>query len=81
MRTGIHFVRRAVSLVLALSAPLVAIACRDASGASLPTAQARKPKLRYTSGGLAARLRLLRTFAPAALMDAGLRSDLRLETR
>lgn len=47
----------------------------------LKAAQARKPKLRYTSGGLAARLRLLRTFAPAALMDAGLRSDLRLETK
>ncbi|MFS2002424.1 oxidoreductase [Duganella sp. CT11-25] len=45
----------------------------------LKAAQAHKPKLRYTSGGLAARLRLLRTFAPAGVMDAGLRSDLRLE--
>ncbi|MEO7496722.1 MAG: oxidoreductase [Massilia sp.] len=41
-------------------------------------ARQAKPKLRYTAGGLAARLRLLRTFAPAAMMDAGLRKDLRL---
>ena len=46
--------------------------------AVLKAAQARQPKLRYTAGGLAARLRLLRTFMPAALMDAGLRKDLRL---
>lgn len=45
----------------------------------LKAALARKPKLHYTSGRLAARLRLLRTFAPAGLVDAGLRSDLRLE--
>lgn len=44
----------------------------------LKAAQARKPKLRYTAGDLAARLRLLRTFAPANLMDAGIRNDLRL---
>jgi NAD(P)-dependent dehydrogenase (short-subunit alcohol dehydrogenase family) len=44
----------------------------------LKAALARKPKLRYTAGGLAARLRLLRTFAPASVMDAGLRKDLRL---
>jgi NAD(P)-dependent dehydrogenase (short-subunit alcohol dehydrogenase family) len=41
-------------------------------------AQAHKPKLRYTSGGLAGRLRLLRTFAPASVMDAGIRNELRL---
>jgi NAD(P)-dependent dehydrogenase (short-subunit alcohol dehydrogenase family) len=40
--------------------------------------QASKPKLRYTAGALAARLRLLRTWAPAGIMDAGLRKDLRL---
>jgi hypothetical protein len=34
--------------------------------------------LRYTAGGLAARLRLLRTFAPAGLLDAGMRKDLQL---
>jgi NAD(P)-dependent dehydrogenase (short-subunit alcohol dehydrogenase family) len=44
----------------------------------LKAAQAKKPKLRYTAGGLAARLRLLRTFAPAGVMDAGMRKDLRL---
>jgi NAD(P)-dependent dehydrogenase (short-subunit alcohol dehydrogenase family) len=44
----------------------------------LKAAQARSPKLRYTAGGLAARLRLLRTFAPAGVMDAGMRKDLRL---
>lgn len=44
----------------------------------LKAALAPRPKLRYTAGGLAARLRLLRTFAPAGVMDAGLRKDLRL---
>lgn len=44
----------------------------------LKAAQAASPKLRYTAGGLAARLRLLRTFAPAGLMDAGIRKDLQL---
>ncbi|MNU89797.1 short chain dehydrogenase [compost metagenome] len=44
----------------------------------LAAAQASKPKLRYTAGPLAARLRLMRRFMPAALLDAGLRKDLRL---
>lgn len=48
------------------------------AGAVLKAAQAQRPKLRYTAGGLAARLRLLRTFAPASVMDAGMRKDLRL---
>jgi NAD(P)-dependent dehydrogenase (short-subunit alcohol dehydrogenase family) len=46
----------------------------------LKAATASSPRLRYTSGGLAARLRLLRRFAPAGLMDAGLRKDLKLDT-
>jgi NAD(P)-dependent dehydrogenase (short-subunit alcohol dehydrogenase family) len=46
--------------------------------AVLKAARAKKPKLRYTAGGLAARLKMLRTFAPAGVMDAGLRKDLRL---
>jgi NAD(P)-dependent dehydrogenase (short-subunit alcohol dehydrogenase family) len=46
----------------------------------LKAATASSPRLRYTSGGLAARLRLLRRFAPAGLMDAGLRKDLQLDT-
>lgn len=39
-----------------------------------------KPKLRYTSGTLAARLRFLRKFAPAALVEAGVRKDMKLDT-
>ena len=46
----------------------------------LKAARAARPKLRYTAGGLANRLRLLRRFAPAALVDAGIRKDLRLDT-
>ena len=46
----------------------------------LKAATAGQPKLRYTAGGLANRLRLLRRFAPAGLVDAGLRKDLRLDT-
>ena len=38
-----------------------------------------RPKLRYAAGGLANRLRLLRRFAPAGLVDAGIRKDLRLD--
>ena len=45
----------------------------------LQAAIAVRPKLRYTAGGLANRLRLLRRFAPASVLDAGIRKDLRLE--
>ncbi len=45
----------------------------------LEAAIADHPKLRYAAGGLANRLRLLRRFAPAALVDAGIRKDLRLD--
>lgn len=45
----------------------------------LKAANAARPKLRYTAGGLAGRLRLLRRFAPASLVDAGIRKDLRLD--
>lgn len=44
-------------------------------------ALAAAPKVRYTSGALAGRLRLLRRFAPAALVEAGVRKDLRLDTQ
>lgn len=44
-------------------------------------ALAATPKVRYTSGALAARLRLLRRFAPAALVEAGVRKDLRLDSQ
>jgi NAD(P)-dependent dehydrogenase (short-subunit alcohol dehydrogenase family) len=45
----------------------------------LKAASAARPKLRYAAGGLAKRLRFLRRFAPAGLVDAGIRKDLRLD--
>jgi short-subunit dehydrogenase len=45
----------------------------------LEAASAARPKLRYTAGVRAGRLRLLRRFAPASLIDSGIRKDLRLE--
>jgi len=42
---------------------------------------AAQPKLRYAPGGLANRLRMLRRFAPAALVDAGVRKDLQLDAQ
>jgi len=44
-------------------------------------AMAARPKLRYAAGGLASRLRLLRRFAPATLVDAGVRKDLQLDVQ
>jgi len=44
----------------------------------LKAANATHPKIRYAPG-LASRMRLLRRFAPASLLDAGVRKDLRLE--
>src|SRR5437667_2090471 len=45
----------------------------------LEAAIAERPKLRYAAGRLANRLRLLRRFAPAGLVDAGIRKDLRID--
>lgn len=45
----------------------------------LKAASAARPQLRYTAGALANRLRLLRRFAPASVMDAGIRKDLQLD--
>jgi short-subunit dehydrogenase len=45
----------------------------------LEAASAARPKLRYTAGGLAHRLRLLRRFAPAGAVDASIRRNLRLD--
>ncbi|MBT9599515.1 MAG: oxidoreductase [Vitreoscilla sp.] len=45
----------------------------------LKAAVAARPRLRYAAGGLAGRLTWLRRFAPAGLMDAGIRRDLRLD--
>ena len=44
----------------------------------LKAAGAARPNLRYTAGVVAGRLRLLRRFAPAGVLDAGIRRDLRL---
>ena len=45
----------------------------------LRAASAARPKVRYPAGRLANRLRLPRRFAPAGVMDAGIRKDLRLD--
>ena len=45
----------------------------------LRAATAAHPKLRYTAGAVANRLRILRRFAPAALLDSGIRKDLQLD--
>jgi len=45
----------------------------------LEAASAAHPKLRYTAGSVASRVRLLRRFAPARLVDAGIRRDLQLD--
>jgi NAD(P)-dependent dehydrogenase (short-subunit alcohol dehydrogenase family) len=47
----------------------------------LEAAIAARPKLRYAAGGLANRLRILRRFAPASLVDAGVRKDLQLDAQ
>jgi NAD(P)-dependent dehydrogenase (short-subunit alcohol dehydrogenase family) len=46
----------------------------------LKAASAAQPKLRYTAGAVAGRLQLLRRFAPASLVDAGVRKGLNLDT-
>lgn len=45
----------------------------------LKAARAKHPKLRYTAGKVAARLRMLRSYAPATLVDSGVRKELGLE--
>ena len=45
----------------------------------LEAASAARPKLRYTAGRVAGRVRLLRRFAPAGLLDSGIRKDLQLD--
>ena len=47
--------------------------------AVLKAAIASHPKLRYPAGGRANRLQLLRRFAPAGMIDAGIRKNLRLD--
>src|SRR5215213_11818593 len=49
------------------------------AGVVLQAAAAARPKLRYTAGRGASRLRFLRRFAPAGVMDAGIRKEFRLD--
>jgi len=46
---------------------------------TLRAASAAHPKLRYTAGSTAFRLRLLRRFAPARVLDAGIRKGFQLD--
>jgi NAD(P)-dependent dehydrogenase (short-subunit alcohol dehydrogenase family) len=46
----------------------------------LKAARAARPKLRYPAGAVARRLQLLRRFAPAGMVDAALRKEMRLDT-
>jgi NAD(P)-dependent dehydrogenase (short-subunit alcohol dehydrogenase family) len=45
----------------------------------LQAATAAHPKLHYTAGGRASRLRLLRRFVPAGMLDTGIRKNLQLD--
>ena len=45
----------------------------------LKVAGEARPRLRYTAGKVAGRVRMLRRFAPARLVDAGIRRDLQLD--
>jgi NAD(P)-dependent dehydrogenase (short-subunit alcohol dehydrogenase family) len=47
----------------------------------LKAALADRPKLRYPAGSLARRLGWLRRFAPAGMVDAGVRKNLRLDAK
>jgi short-subunit dehydrogenase len=46
----------------------------------LKAANAKNPKARYAAGKLASRLSFLRRFAPAALVDMGVRKELKLDS-
>jgi short-subunit dehydrogenase len=46
----------------------------------LKAANAKNPKLRYAAGNLACRLSFLRRFAPTALVDIGIRKELKLDS-
>jgi hypothetical protein len=41
----------------------------------LKAASAARPRLRYTVGGVAGRLRWIRSFAPAGVVDAAIRKE------
>ena len=44
-------------------------------------AQATKPQLRYTAGKAASQLKFLRRFAPASVLDKGIRKSLRIDEK
>lgn len=46
----------------------------------LNAANAKHPKMRYTAGTLACRLSFLRRFAPAVMMDKGIRQQMKLDS-
>jgi NAD(P)-dependent dehydrogenase (short-subunit alcohol dehydrogenase family) len=70
------------SLAVTLKKVMIAADSPDVvANVVLKAANAARPRVRYTAGRLAARMRLLRTFAPAAALDAGIRKDLRLDVR
>ncbi len=62
----------------------VAIAAGDdptvVANVVLKAATTKKPKARYAAGKLATRLSFLRRFAPAALVDMGIRKELKLDS-
>src|SRR5437762_5737055 len=70
-RTGVN---KRVNEVMATAEPPGVVA-----DTVLKAANAARPKIRYAAGRLANRLRWLRRFAPAGLLDAGIRKDLRLD--
>lgn len=47
----------------------------------LKAAQATKPQLRYTAGKAAGQLKFLRRFAPASVLDKGIRKSLRIDEK
>ena len=67
-------------------AKLIKIAVADGddpkivANVTLKAANAKHPKLRYAAGKLACRLSFLRRFAPAALVDMGIRKELKLDS-
>ena len=75
---------REIRAALAMTLKKIMIAADPPSvvaDAVLKAARAAHPKVRYTAGRLAGRMRLLRRFAPVAALDAGLRKDLQLDAR
>jgi nucleoside-diphosphate-sugar epimerase len=79
--TSDESVEAAVTEVLLYAATKHAIEGYSESDVVVKAAIAAQPKLRYAAGGLANRLRTLHRFAPARLVDAGVRKDLQLDAQ